>query len=202
MPQNRVFGPVLAIFSLKMPFYTAFCHFGREGDNMAARCARGDVGAPRRRANAKTRCHAACGAAGAPLFPGPLPFGPRVPWVLFKRGGEAGGCGFPRLGFPPGAPLSEAPPFHCGSSAGGQTHPRSLALARSLGATARRPVAFIIAAALRVPPPENPRRSLNTPGSLAFQAGGGLSAIGGRWRGKFVEEGGKGEAENQEHKAD
>jgi len=44
----------------------------------------------------------------------------------FWRGGEAGGCGFPRLGFPPGAPLSEAPLSVCGSSAGGQTHPRSL----------------------------------------------------------------------------
>ena len=36
---------------------------------------------------------------------------------------------FPHLGFPPGTPLSEAPPFECGSSLGGKTHPvRSLAL--------------------------------------------------------------------------
>ena len=91
------------------------------------------------------------------------------------RGGEAGGCGFPRLGFPPGAPLSEAPPSFCGSSAGGQTHPRSLALARSLGATARRPFSFVWAAALRVPPPEIPRRSLNTP--VPPQSCGGRSRV-------------------------
>ena len=107
------------------------------------------MGAPRSRASAGTRCHVTCGAAGAPLSPVPLPFGTRGPWVLSWRGGEAWGCGFPRLGFPPGAPLSEAPPFKCGSSAGGKTHPRSVACAPSLGATARRPFSYILPPSFR-----------------------------------------------------
>ena len=47
----------------------------------------------------------------------------------FWRGGEAWGCGFPRLGFPPGAPLSEAPLSSADHRPGGKPIPvRSLAL--------------------------------------------------------------------------
>ena len=101
----------------------------------AARCARGGWGAPRRRASARPRCRVTCVAAGAPLFPLPLR-GAGFDW----RGGEAGGCGFPRLGFPPAPPFPglrpldsghasgrERPPggapFECGSSAGGKPIP-------------------------------------------------------------------------------
>lgn len=121
------------------------------------------MGAPRSRASAGTRCHVTCGAAGAPLSPVPLPFGTRGPWVLSWRGGEAWGCGFPRLGFPPGAPLSEAPPFRVRIIGRGANPSSFTHFIRSLGATARRPFSFVWAAALRVPPPKSPRRSLNTP---------------------------------------
>ena len=148
------------------------------------------VGAPRDHANARTRCHVPCGAGGRAVVP-------RIAAqpVVFKRGGKAGGCGFPRLGFPPASPFpgpspvglrprlrpraaSGRCPFRVRIIGRGKTHPRSLACARSLGATARRPFSFVVAAALRVPPPENPRRSLNTP--IPPQSCGGRSpALGG-----------------------
>jgi hypothetical protein len=127
------------------------------------------------------RRHVSCGAAGAPLSPG-LPTTPPTAGVgsagYSWRGGEAGGCGFPRLGFPPGAPFSEAPPFQRGSSAGGQTHPRSVAGAPSLGATARRPFPF------RAPPPfgwgrGGGRGGRGGPPGPRRRAGGGRGAAGG-----------------------
>ena len=64
----------------------------------------------------------------------------------------------------------------------GKTHPRSLALARSLEATARRPFSLIVPPPFRlrqgygghsrVPPPENPRRSLNTPSPRSLAGAG------------------------------
>ena len=130
----------------------------------SARCARGDVGAPRRRASAGPRCHVSCGASGAPLYP-LLPTAPPCGGCRecgFWRGGEAGGCGFPRLGFPPGAPLSEAPPSTADHRPGGKPIPVH-SLRSFTGGNRTAASCVYSAAALRVPPPEIPRRSLNTP---------------------------------------
>ena len=41
----------------------------------------------------------------------------------FLRGGRRPACRFPRLGFSPWTPFSEAPPFKSGIPPGGKTHP-------------------------------------------------------------------------------
>ena len=77
----------------------------------------------------------------------------------------------PALVFPR-RPHSEAPPSER-IIGRGKTHPRSVACAPSLGATARRPFSFIVPPPFRlrqgygghsrVLPPKSPRRSLNAP---------------------------------------
>ena len=123
-------------------------------------CGRAVVAAP------AARCGFWRGGGAGPRFP-PPGFSPRRPPFPGLR---PLGCGHAsgRKRPPGGAP------FECGSSAGGQTHPRSVACAPSLGATARRPFSFVWAAALRVPP-EIPRRSLNTP--IPPQSCGGRSRV-------------------------
>ena len=92
--------------------------------------ARGWWGAPR--LACRRNRHATCGARARRGSRS------RCAVRLYSSAAGAGVRVFPRLGFPPGAPFSEAPPFHCGSSPGGKTHPRSVACAPSLGATARK----------------------------------------------------------------
>ena len=115
----------------------------------SARCARGGRGAPRRRAPAVagSRHLLGCGRAVVAAPPDHAACGGcRECGNLFaQRGG--GGLRFPPPWFSPRRPLFGGAPFLCGSSAGGQTHPRSVAGAPSLGATARRPFS------LRAPPP-------------------------------------------------
>ena len=80
---------------------------------------------PRQREDALSRSLRGCGRAVVPRAASLRDARP----VGFRRGGEAGGCGFPRLGFPPGAPLSEAPLSSADHRPGGKPIPvRSLAL--------------------------------------------------------------------------
>ena len=88
----------------------------RRNERWAARFARGGLGAPRGRATslalgvtspAGLRARR-CSRSSRPRRLRRVT-GVRV--CERRGGGEAGGCGFPRLGFPPGATLSEAPPF-------------------------------------------------------------------------------------------
>ena len=167
MLQNRDFGPVLGILGLKMPFFRAVFGDFEAGAKRRplARVGglRGEWGAPRDRANvAKTHMVMfPAGLAGAPLYPGPLPCGTRGPRVFFRRGGEAGGCGFPRLGFPPGAPLSEAPPFRVRIIGRGE-NPSPFGRLRSLTGGNRTAAIFVYGAAA-LPPSPRLRRTQSGP---------------------------------------
>ena len=114
------------------------------------------MGAPRSRASAGKRCHVSCGAAGAPLNPLPLR------GAGFSAAGRREAAVSPALVFPPAPPFRRHPLFM--RIIGRGENPSPFGRLRSLAGGNRTAAIFVFcAAALRVPPPEIPRRSLNAP---------------------------------------
>ncbi len=111
MPHNRVFGACICHFGAENAvFRSVLGDFETEARRRPlARVGglRGEWGAPRDHANAKTRCHVPCGAAGAPWYPLPL----RGAGFSFSAAGRREAAVSPALVFSPVPPPFGGAPF-------------------------------------------------------------------------------------------